>query len=67
MEKEAETKSTRNKVMKIKRPLSPYLIFMKENRAEIKAKNNRASFGELSKIIAQIWNSMDERAKEVRL
>jgi hypothetical protein len=46
-----------------KRPPSPYIIFCTETRNELKAKNPEASFGELGRLLGQIWGTMDDNAK----
>jgi hypothetical protein len=50
---------------KPKRASSPYILFSTEKRAEVKAQNPDASFGELGKILGQMWSQMDEKAKAV--
>ena len=47
-----------------KRPPSPYIIFCTETRNELKEKNPEASFGELGRLLGQIWGTMDETAKK---
>ncbi len=48
-----------------KRASSPYIIFCTEKRPEVKDQNPNASFGELGKILGQLWGAMDEKAKAV--
>jgi hypothetical protein len=52
---------------KPKRAPSPYIVFCTEKRAEVKEQNPDASFGELGKILGQLWGNMDENAKAVSL
>jgi len=44
---------------KVKRGLSPYMFFAKDNRARIKAENPGATFGEIGKAVGAAWNAMD--------
>jgi HMG (high mobility group) box len=48
---------------KPKRAPSPYIVFCTEKRPEIKAKNPEAGFGELGKLLGQLWATMDDKAK----
>ena len=41
-------------------------FFNKDNRAEAKKSNPDASFGELGKILGQMWKDLDEEGKKVR-
>lgn len=50
---------------KVKRASSPYIIFCTEKRPEVKAANPDASFGELGKILGQLWGALDEKGKAV--
>ena len=50
---------------KPKRAPSAYIIFSTEKRTEVKAANPEATFGELGKILGQMWASMDEKTKAV--
>lgn len=62
-EKKAVTKKSDKP--KVKRASSPYIIFCTEKRPEVKAQNPEASFGELGKILGQLWGALDEKAKAV--
>ena len=44
---------------------SPYIIFCKETRPDIVAKNPNASFGELGKLLGARWGDMSEADKAV--
>ncbi len=46
---------------------SPYIIFCSEMRPEVRAANPTASFGELGKMLIQIWSEMSMRAKTVSI
>mmetsp|Transcript_23891 Transcript_23891/g.21733 ORF Transcript_23891/g.21733 Transcript_23891/m.21733 type:complete len:89 (-) Transcript_23891:78-344(-) len=48
---------------KAKRAPSPYIIFCTEKRPEVKAANPEATFGELGKLLGQLWGSLDEKGK----
>lgn len=56
-------KVDKNDKDRIKRAPSPYIIFCTETRTELKAKNPEASFGELGRLLGQIWGTMDDTAK----
>ena len=46
-----------------KRPSTPYIMFMKENRARVVQNNPNASFGEISKILSSEWNNLKSKTK----
>lgn len=48
------------------RPVSAYALFFRDTQAAIKGKNPNASFGEVSKIVASMWDSLDADHKNVR-
>eukprot|EP01031_Cornospumella_fuschlensis_P045452 gene45452-55619_t len=48
---------------KTKRAPSPYIIFCTEKRKELKAQNPTATFGEMGKMLGQLWAQMDDKAK----
>jgi hypothetical protein len=48
-----------------KRAPSPYIIFCSEKRPELKKAHPTASFGEMGKMLGQMWAQMDEKAKAV--
>lgn len=47
-----------------KKPLSAFMYFSKQNRAQVKAKNPDASFGALGKIMGDQWKSLSEAEKK---
>lgn len=49
------------------RPVSAYALFFRDTQAAIKGKNPNASFGEVSKIVASMWDSLDADHKNVSL
>lgn len=50
---------------KTKRAPSPYILFCQEKRKELKASHPEATFGEMGKMLGQMWAAMDEKAKAV--
>lgn len=65
--KKAETKKAKASAdkPKAKRTPSPYILFCKEKRPELKEKHPNATFGEMGKMLGQMWGQMDEKAKAV--
>jgi HMG (high mobility group) box len=61
-----KAKSTDDKP-KVKRAPSAYIVFCTEKRTEAKESNPDASFGELGKILGQMWGQLDDKGKEVRV
>nr|CAB3267174.1 CAGF9 [Phallusia mammillata] len=47
------------------KPVSAYALFFRDTQAAIKAENPNATFGEISKIVASMWDSLSEEAKQV--
>ena len=47
------------------RPVSAYALFFRDTQAAIKGSNPSASFGEVSKIVASMWDSLDAENKGV--
>ncbi len=52
---------------KTKRAPSPYIIFCSEKRPELRAAHPHATFGEMGKMLGQMWAQMDEKAKKVNI
>ncbi|KAF3837316.1 hypothetical protein F7725_004780 [Dissostichus mawsoni] len=48
-----------------RKPVSAYTLFFKDSRATIKGQNPKATFGEVSKIVASMWDSLGEEQKQV--
>ncbi len=48
------------------KPVSAYALFFKDTQAAIKGQNPNATFGEVSKIVASMWDSLGEEQKQVR-
>jgi len=59
-------KGTKRKAKKKgpKRPLSAYMFFCAEKRAEVKAANPQMSFAELGKKLGSMWQELDEGSKK---
>ncbi|XP_008332952.1 TOX high mobility group box family member 4-A isoform X2 [Cynoglossus semilaevis] len=47
------------------KPVSAYALFFRDTQAAIKGQNPNASFGEVSKIVASMWDSLAEDQKQV--
>lgn len=47
------------------RPVSAYALFFRDTQAAIKGQNPNASFGEVSKIVASMWDALDSEHKSV--
>uniref|UniRef100_F6XC20 Transcription factor protein n=1 Tax=Ciona intestinalis TaxID=7719 RepID=F6XC20_CIOIN len=47
------------------KPVSAYALFFRDTQAAIKADNPSATFGEISKIVASMWDSLSEEAKQI--
>ena len=45
--------------------MSAYALFFRDTQAAIKGQNPSASFGEVSKIVASMWDGLDPTQKEV--
>ena len=49
------------------RPVSAYALFFRDTQAAIKCQNPSASFGEMSKIVAAMWDTLDDLHKNVSI
>lgn len=47
------------------RPVSAYALFFRDTQAAIKGQNPNASFGEVSKIVASMWDALETEHKNV--
>lgn len=47
------------------RPVSAYALFFRDTQASIKVKNPNASFGEVSKLVASMWDGLNQDTKNV--
>lgn len=47
------------------KPVSAYALFFRDTQAAIKGQNPNASFGEVSKIVASMWDSLDIEHKNI--
>ncbi|XP_070785852.1 TOX high mobility group box family member 4b [Enoplosus armatus] len=48
-----------------RKPVSAYALFFRDTQAAIKGQNPNATFGEVSKIVASMWDSLGEDQKQV--
>ncbi|KAF7642674.1 hypothetical protein LDENG_00253290 [Lucifuga dentata] len=46
------------------KPVSAYALFFRDTQASIKAQNPNATFGEVSKIVASMWDCLGEEQKQ---
>ncbi|KAJ1676823.1 Non-histone chromosomal protein 6 [Spiromyces aspiralis] len=46
-----------------KRPLSAYMFFSQEFRARVKSQNPEATFGQIGKILGEMWRNMADEQK----
>ncbi|XP_033107728.1 TOX high mobility group box family member 3-like isoform X2 [Anneissia japonica] len=46
------------------KPVSAYALFFRDTQAAIKGQNPNATFGEVSKIVASMWDSLDAEQKQ---
>ncbi|KAM9510386.1 TOX high mobility group box family member 4 [Guaruba guarouba] len=60
--KKAKKKKDPNEPQK---PVSAYALFFRDTQAAIKGQNPNATFGEVSKIVASMWDSLGEEQKQV--
>ncbi|MEQ2185816.1 TOX high mobility group box member 3, partial [Goodea atripinnis] len=49
------------------KPVSAYALFFRDTQAAIKGQNPNATFGEVSKIVASMWDGLGEEQKQVLL
>jgi hypothetical protein len=49
------------------RPVSAYALFFRDTQAAIKGQNPNASFGDVSKIVASMWDALDAEHKNVSI
>lgn len=47
------------------RPVSAYSLFFRNAQAVIKSQNPSATFGDISKIVASMWDNLDNEIKRV--
>lgn len=47
------------------KPVSAYALFFRDTQAAIKSQNSNASFGEVSKIVASMWDALETEHKDV--
>ncbi len=49
------------------KPVSAYALFFRDTQAAIKGQNPNATFGDVSKIVASMWDSLGEEQKQVHI
>jgi hypothetical protein len=49
------------------KPVSAYALFFRDTQAAIKGQNPNATFGEVSKIVASMWESLGDEQKQVNI
>lgn len=47
------------------KPVSAYALFFRDTQSHIKSQNPNATFGQISKIVAGMWDQLDAERKEV--
>lgn len=47
------------------KPVSAYALFFRDTQAAIKGQNPNATFGDVSKIVASMWDGLGEEQKQV--
>jgi len=45
--------------------MTAYSLFFRDTQASIKSQNQQATFGEVSRIVATMWDSLEPHEKEV--
>lgn len=65
VEEDDEPKKASKKATKKKRPVSAYIQFCNANRDKVKASNPKATFGELGKLLGQMWRQQKKATKTV--
>jgi len=45
--------------------MTAYSLFFRDTQASIKAVNQQATFGEVSRIVASLWDNLEPHEKEV--
>lgn len=65
VEEDDKPKKASKKATKKKRPVSAYIQFCNANRDKVKASNPKATFGELGKLLGQMWRQQKKTSKTV--
>ena len=60
--KKVNSKKDNNRIPK---PVSAYALFFRDAQATIKGSNPNASFGEISKIVADNWENLEKETKDI--
>lgn len=52
--------------MRPKKPVTPYLFFMKDVRDRVAASNSHLSFGDIGRQVGRLWASLPDETRQVR-
>ncbi len=63
--KQGQTRMKKKKDGSVKRARSAYLFYLAEKRSQVKEANPDAKFGELTKMLAEMWKNASAEEKEV--
>ncbi|CAF4443802.1 unnamed protein product [Rotaria socialis] len=64
IKKKKQTKKKRKDPNEPQKPVSPYALFFRDTQNDIKKKLANPSFGEISKVVAHMWESIEPELKE---
>lgn len=56
-----------NNIVKVKKPLNKYQMFIRDNREKVKEENPKISGKELFKLIADLWNKNKDDMKRIEI
>ena len=63
-QKRTSKKENKKDPNRIKKPLSAYMLFCNEERANVKKEFPEKSLGEISKVLGERWKSLDDSRKK---
>ncbi|CAF0735332.1 unnamed protein product [Adineta steineri] len=64
VKKKKQTKKKRKDPNEPQKPVSPYALFFRDAQNDIKKKLSNPSFGEISKVVAHMWENIEPEIKE---
>ncbi|CAF2385214.1 unnamed protein product [Rotaria sp. Silwood2] len=64
IKKKKQTKKKRKDPNEPQKPVSPYALFFRDTQNDIKKKLSNPSFGEISKVVAHMWENIEPEIKE---
>ncbi|UJR36491.1 hypothetical protein I4U23_029214 [Adineta vaga] len=64
IKKKKPTKKKRKDPNEPQKPVSPYALFFRDAQNDIKKKLSNPSFGEISKVVAHMWENIEPEIKE---